>query len=113
MDENLDPINPEEDSNNPSAPSPSFDDAFAQAEQALANVPQGDYITLRSASGNPVTVPVYEGEALTLQAVLDRSGLSFGASITAYVDGGAISRDAIVPSGAVVTLVGSVKGGSK
>ena len=106
----LDAINAEE---LPSAPNPSFDDAFNEMEDALSGIPQGDYITLRSASGNPVTVPVYPGETLTLRTVLDRSGLSFGAALTAYVDGGAISFDTVVAPGTVVTLVGSVKGGQE
>lgn len=98
-----------------SQPAPDFSAAFDAMDEVLADVPAGDFITLRHGSGSPVYVPLFNGEegpetGLTVRQAVDRAGLTVG-SVNVYVDQNPITFDTFVAAGTVVTLVGNVKGG--
>jgi hypothetical protein len=78
----------------------------------LPDVPANGYITLTHDSAAPMFAPLLEGEqSITIRTAIERKGLTLGSAVNAYYDGGLVDLDTQVPAGAVVTLVGNVKGG--
>jgi len=109
----LDDFNtPDEGNNEPVQPNtPSFEDSFSEMESALDQLPDGAVYTLRHEANPPMYVPAFEGESITIRQACERRHLTLGSNVNAYLDGNQVSLDSPIQAGAVVTLVGSVKGG--
>ena len=108
----LDDFNTTDGENTPAEPTnPSFDAAFGEMEAALDNLPEGDVYTVRHEANPPMYVPAFEGESITIRQACERRHLTLGSNVNAYLDGNQVSLDSPIQAGAVVTLVGSVKGG--
>lgn len=107
-----DDFNTQDEGNEPVQPNtPSFDDAFGEMESALDQLPDGEVYTLRHEANPPMYVPAYEGENITIRQACERRHLTLGSNVNAYLDGNQVSLESPIQAGAVVTLVGSVKGG--
>jgi hypothetical protein len=91
---------------------PSFDDAFSDMENSLDQLPDGDVYVLRHEANPPMYIPAYPGESITIRQACERRHLTLGSNVVAYLDGNQVSLDSPIQAGAVVTLVGSVKGGA-
>ncbi len=72
-------------------------------------------ITIRTSGGDTRYVPVPEGRTLTAGEVFMNSGLSVSGNggFQIYLNGAIIKVTDIVPVGSTLTVVGSVKGGSR
>ena len=106
MTENFEDIRDEEEGEE------NFSDAFAEMDNALSGVPEGEFITLRNAANRPVYVPLFEGETgISIAQAVGRAGLTVGV-VQYYLDNNAVPADTLVPGGGVVEIIGNVKGGS-
>jgi hypothetical protein len=87
-------------------PSPSFEDAFSQMENALDALPDGAFITIRHESNEPMHVGLNEGEqGLTVRQAIDRRGLTVG-NVNVYLDSNPVTMDTFVPAGSTIMIVG-------
>lgn len=96
------------DQNTPVTPNDDFDDLFEQAAEPVSASPT---ITVRTTSGDARYIPV--NGPTRLSDVVAMSGLSINGNISYFMDGGTQITDpsTIIPVGASITIVGSVKGG--
>jgi hypothetical protein len=68
-------------------------------------------ITIRTTSGGATSIPVAEGETLSIADALDRANLTATRDVEYYVGGEPREADFQVAGGASITAVGTVKGG--
>jgi len=89
------------------------DQIFAELDATVqASVPEGQFITFRVESGQPIYVPLEEGEAgLSIANAIIRRGLAVSPTTNAFVESQPVPFDTFVPANTVVTLIGMVKGG--
>jgi hypothetical protein len=88
-----------------------FSAAFNATAASLNNIPDGACIFLSTASGQPISVPLMEGEnGLVLRDAIERAGLTMGV-VQFYHEQNPITLDTFVPANATVTVLGNVKGG--
>lgn len=73
------------------------------------NIDPAQIVTLRSSAGQSWPVPVEQPTAV--KDLVRQANLTLGTEVVVWVDGATVSMDQVVPGGAIVTLVGNVKGG--
>ncbi len=96
-------------SNNPNeAPEEDF---FGEGETAVQLPDAGTVITLRTSSGDSRYVPATE--PMTAQAVVTASGIYVSGATQFWLNGAQIATTDLVQPGSTLTLVGSVKGGTR
>ena len=68
-------------------------------------------ITIRTSGGDTQYVPA--SAPMTVSEAMLASGLRPNGAVTYYLNGAEVKGDAVLPVGSTLTVVGSVKGGSK
>ena len=74
------------------------------------DLPTDSYITVRANGGEPKYVPAQT--SMTPRSLLQALSLTTNGAVEFWLNGAKIDWDGIVPIGAVMTIVGSVKGGA-
>ena len=91
-------------------PDVSMDDFLPQGNTPdMSGVDMQQVITIRTSSGQSHYVP--SPEALTLQQVKEKSGLTFAAGTQVFLNNAIITDETVIPAGATIVAVGTVKGG--
>ena len=86
-----------------------FMESLTQQFGEFLNVDPAQIVTLRSSQGASWPVPVEQPTAV--KDLIRQANLTVGVDTIIWVDGATVGMDTVVPGGAIVTLVGSVKGG--
>jgi hypothetical protein len=88
-------------------------DFFSETEETVAALPEtGATITLRTSGGDTKYIPVPAGQAtMTVTEIVAASALAVSGAVNYWLNGVQVQPGDAVPAGAVLTLVGSVKGG--
>jgi len=88
------------------------DDFFAEDEApAVPEVDPATIITIRTSQGSDVFVPA--PQPMPLVDAIAKSGLRFNGDFTCWLNGQEVGLGTVVAGGQTVTVVGSVKGGSR
>jgi hypothetical protein len=84
--------------------------SFINASEEVADMPaEATYITVRTSGGQPKYVPT--SVSMTPRDILGAGGIFVTGVVEYWLNGAKIGLDEIVPVGATLTIVGSVKGG--
>ena len=83
---------------------------FVGQTEAQVDLPTDSYITVRANGGEPKYVPAQT--SMTPRSLLQALSLTTNGAVEFWLNGAKIDWDGIVPIGAVMTIVGSVKGGA-
>lgn len=105
---------PENDENNESG----LENELENLNSFQSAVPEGAYVTIRNGASNPVFVSLRGAEegspaetSITVREAITRAGLALSPATTIYVENNVVDYSYVLAAGAVVTIVGSVKGG--
>ena len=86
------------------------EDFFPEDEEGFDLPDPSAAITIRTSGGETRYVPA--PEPMTVSAAMLDSGLRPNGAVTYYLNGAEVKPDTVLPGGSVLTVVGSVKGGS-